>query len=124
MESTMQMSLRSPAFEEGGSVPTRFTCDGEDLSPPLSWSEEPEGTGSFVLIADDPDASAGRNNFWRSGWGGPCPPSGEHRYRFTLFAISGLLGLDGTPSEDEVRAAMQGRVLAQGQLTAMYRRAR
>jgi Raf kinase inhibitor-like YbhB/YbcL family protein len=151
MESTMQMSLRSPAFEEGGSIPIRFTCDGEDISPPLSWSEEPEGTGSFVLIADDPDASgfvhwllvdipasvsslaegraagvgvAGRNDFRRSGWGGPCPPSGEHRYRFTLFAISGTLGLGGTPTEDEVRAAMQGRVLAQGQLTAMYRRAR
>ena len=151
MESTMQMSLRSEAFAEGGSIPTRFTCDGQDVSPPLSWSDEPEGTGSFVLIADDPDASgfihwlvgdipasvtsmaegraegigvAGSNDFGRSGWGGPCPPSGEHRYRFTVYAVSGQLGLSGTPSEEDVRAAMRGRVLGQGQLVASYLRQR
>ena len=84
---------------------------------PASVSSLAEGRAEGVGVA-------GRNDFRRSGWGGPCPPSGEHRYRFTLLAISGTLGLSGTPSEDEVRAAMQGRVLAQGQLTAMYRRAR
>ena len=59
MESTMQMSLRSEAFAEGGSIPTRFTCDGQDVSPPLSWGDEPEGTGSFVLIADDGGGTRG-----------------------------------------------------------------
>jgi Raf kinase inhibitor-like YbhB/YbcL family protein len=151
MESTVPMTLRSDAFNEGGSIPMRFTCDGEDVSPHLEWSDAPDGTVSFVLIVDDPDASgfvhwlvadipasvtslaegraegigvAGRNDFGRSGWGGPCPPSGEHRYRFSIFALSGSPGLSGTPSEESVRSAMRGRVLGEGQLTASYRRQR
>jgi Raf kinase inhibitor-like YbhB/YbcL family protein len=151
MESTVPMTLRSDAFDQGGSIPARFTCDGADVSPPLEWSDAPEATVSFVLIADDPDASgfvhwlvadipasvsslaegrtegigvAGRNDFGRSGWGGPCPPSGEHHYRFSLFALSGSLGLSGTPSEESVRSAMRGRVLGQGELAASYRRQR
>ena len=151
MENTVPITLRSGAFDEGGSIPTRFTCDGEDVSPPLEWSGAPEGTASFVLIVDDPEATgfvhwlvadipasvtslgegraegtgvAGRNDFGRSGWGGPCPPSGEHRYRFSIFALSGSLGLSGTPSEEAVRSAMRGRVLGQGQLAASYRRQR
>ena len=150
MPDVTEILLRSEAFEEGGSIPGRFTCDGDDVSPPLSWSDPPAGTAGFVLVVDDPDASnfvhwilanipadvrslaegrgdeigvAGRNNFGRVGWGGPCPPSGEHRYRFKLYAIPELLDVVRGASPPTVITAMHGRVLGQGQLTAGYRRA-
>jgi Raf kinase inhibitor-like YbhB/YbcL family protein len=150
MADVTEITLRSEAFEEGGSIPARFTCDGDDVSPPLSWGDPPPGTAGFVLVVDDPDAStfihwilanipavvrslaegggdgigvSGRNNFGRVGWGGPCPPSGEHRYRFKLYAIPELLDVQRGASQPTVITAMHGRVLAQGQLTARYRRA-
>ena len=150
MADVTQITLRSETFEEGGSIPARFTCDGDDVSPPLSWADPPAGTAGFVLVVDDPDASnfihwilanipadvrslaegrgdeigvPGRNNFGRVGWGGPCPPSGEHRYRFKLYAIPSLLDVARGASHPTVITAMHGQVLAQGQLTASYRRA-
>jgi Raf kinase inhibitor-like YbhB/YbcL family protein len=150
MADVAEMTLRSDAFEEGGSIPGRFTCDGDDVSPPLSWDDPPAGAAGFVLVVDDPDASnfvhwilanipadvrslaegrgdeigvAGRNNFGRVGWGGPCPPSGEHRYRFRLYAIPELLDVVRGASQPTVITAMHGQVLGQGQLTASYRRA-
>jgi Raf kinase inhibitor-like YbhB/YbcL family protein len=150
MADVAEITLRSEAFEEGGSIPGRFTCDGDDVSPPLYWDDPPAGTAGFVLVVDDPDASnfihwilanisadvrslaegrgdeigvAGRNNFGRVGWGGPCPSSGEHRYRFKLYAIPELLDVQRGASQPTVITAMHGRVLAQGQLTARYRRA-
>jgi Raf kinase inhibitor-like YbhB/YbcL family protein len=150
MADMTQITLRSEAFEEGGPIPARFTCDGDDVSPPLSWDDPPTGTAGFVLVVDDPDAGnfvhwvlanipgdvrslaegrgdeggvSGRNNFGRIGWGGPCPPSGEHRYRFNLYAIPSLLELARGASHPTVITAMHGEVLAQGQLTARYRRA-
>jgi Raf kinase inhibitor-like YbhB/YbcL family protein len=150
MADVAEITLRSEAFEEGGSIPGRFTCDGDDVSPPLYWDDPPAGTAGFVLVVDDPDASnfihwilanisadvrslaegrgdeigvAGRNNFGRVGWGGPCPSSGEHRYRFKLYAIPELLDVVRGASHPTVIASMHGRVLAQGQLTASYRRA-
>jgi Raf kinase inhibitor-like YbhB/YbcL family protein len=150
MADVTEITLGSEAFEEGGSIPRRFTCDGEDVSPPLSWDDPPAGTAGFVLVVDDPDAGnfvhwvlanipgevrslaeghgdevgvSGRNNFGRVGWGGPCPPSGEHRYRFKLYAIPSLLEVTRGASHPTVITAMHGQVLAQGQLTASYRRA-
>jgi len=150
MADVTELTLRSEAFEEGGSIPGRFTCDGDDVSPPLSWDDPPAGTGGFVLVVDDPDAGnfihwvlanipaevrslaegggdgtgvPGRNNFGRVGWGGPCPPSGEHRYRFSLYAIPELLDVARGASHPTVITAMHGRVLGRGQLTASYRRA-
>ena len=109
--------LSSSAFEDGQQIPTEFSCDGEDKSPPLSWSEPPAGTKSFALVVDDPDAPSGTfrhwgawnipadahvieegqgsqfpqalNDFGRQGYGGACPPKGHgaHRYRFKLFAL-------------------------------------
>ncbi len=141
------MTITSSVFEEGGSIPSRYTCDGDDVSPPLAWTAAPAETAGFALIVDDPDARGwvhwlvadipadrmsadegespgtdGRNDFGRTGWGGPCPPSGSHRYAFEIFALSAKLDLRAGFSADELRAAMAGKVLASGQLTASYRR--
>jgi len=147
-----QLKVVSSAFEQGASIPKRFTCEGEDESPPLAWSGVAAGARSLALIVDDPDASGfvhwvmfeltgsqsgglpeavssspdapnqGRNDFGRTGWGGPCPPSGEHRYRFTLFAMDQPLQMTGTPTAKELKDAMDGHVLAQAELLARYRR--
>jgi Raf kinase inhibitor-like YbhB/YbcL family protein len=146
--------LTSPAFEAGAAIPRKFSCDGEDVSPALEWSGAPDETAAMALIVDDPDArgfthwlvfdmvgsqtgglaegissspdapNQGRNDFNRTGWGGPCPPSGTHRYRFTLYALDDLLGLTGTPTADDVRGAMQGHVLGESELTGTYTRNR
>ena len=140
------ITITSTAFDEGGAIPSRYTCDGDDVSPPLAWSG-PEGTAAFALIVSDPDAGgyihwvvadipgdrtsvaedespgqAGRNGFGRNDWGGPCPPSGTHRYSFEIFALSEPLGLSPGFSADDLRAAMQGNVLASGRLAPTYRR--
>jgi Raf kinase inhibitor-like YbhB/YbcL family protein len=145
-------NLTSPAFAEGGEIPRRFTCDGEDVSPALEWAGAPESVGALVLIVDDPDARGfvhwivldvtptasgglpegvsaspdaprqGRNDFGRIGYGGPCPPSGTHRYVFSLHALDATLNLAGSPGAPDVRAAMEGHVLAEAQLTARYSR--
>ena len=150
----MAFELTSPAFDTGAAIPRTFTCDGEDVSPPLEWSDAPDDTAAMALIVDDPDARGfvhwvvvdmtgshsgglaegisaspdappqGVNDFSKVGWGGPCPPSGTHRYRFTLYALDAELGLARTPSADDVRAAMKGRVLGQAQLEANYTRNR
>lgn len=150
MASTSGFSVMSGAFEEGGGIPRAYTCDGDDRSPPLSWSGAPEGTAAFALIVDDSDArgfvhwvvanipgsavemseavtgtgglSEGRNNFGRTGYGGPCPPSGTHRYAFRLYALSRALEVGATPTAAEVRTAMDGLVLAEATLTATYTR--
>jgi Raf kinase inhibitor-like YbhB/YbcL family protein len=143
--------LSSPSFVEGGAIPARHSCDGTDLSPALTWEGAPRGTVSFALIVDDPDARGfvhwvifdmtggstgslpegvlptgvapqGRNDFGQSGYGGPCPPSGTHHYRFTLWALSSRLGLSGTPSAAEVRTALTTKILAQTYLTGTYTR--
>jgi hypothetical protein len=143
--------LSSPSFAEGGAVPARHTCDGADLSPALTWEGAPRGTVAFALIVDDPDARGfihwvifdlpggsggslaeglaptavapqGRNDFGRAGYGGPCPPSGTHHYRFTLWALSSRLGLIGTPSGATVRTTLTTKILAQTYLTGTYTR--
>ena len=147
---TDTLDVTSSAFEEGGAIPSRHTCDGEDVSPPVGWAGAPEGTAAYTMIVDDPDAGGwihwlvtdipadrlgldegasggsagteGRNDFGRTGHGGPCPPSGTHRYAFEVFALSESLGLATAFSADELRAAMEGRVLGSGRLTGTYRR--
>ena len=145
--------LTSTAFEPGGSIPTRYTCDGQDVSPELSWSGAPEGTGALVLLVDDPDArgfvhwivldmtgtvsgalprgigtspdapTQGRNDFGRIGWGGPCPPSGTHRYTFTLYALAEPLALPGQPDGRAVHKALDAAdIVDTAVLEARYRR--
>ena len=147
----MAIQLTSNAFTEGGTIPRRQTCDGEDISPPLSWSGIPPETQSLALIVDDPDAprgdwvhwvlfdlppdlgglpegisgkgTAGKNDFGRTGYGGPCPPRGSnHRYYFKLYALDQVLGLPSGATKQDVEAAMAGHILAQGQLMGRYSR--
>jgi Raf kinase inhibitor-like YbhB/YbcL family protein len=153
----MVLAVSSPAFQEGGKIPTKYTCEGQDVSPALTWGEPPAETRSFVLIVDDPDAPSGvfthwvlfnlpvgsrelpeavptqaqlpngslqgKNDFGRIGYGGPCPPPGRpHRYQFTLYALDQPLDLKAGASKKQVIGAMQGHILAQGQLTGTYQR--
>ncbi len=153
---SMKLEIKSTAFEEGGSIPKEYTCDGTDISPPLSWTQPPEGTKSLVLICDDPDAPMGTwvhwvlyglspdtlelpedipdkkeildgarqgtNDFRRIGYGGPCPPSGTHRYYFKLYAIDSELDLSSGATKKEVLKNIEGHVLAEGQLMGRYSR--
>jgi Raf kinase inhibitor-like YbhB/YbcL family protein len=145
--------LTSPSFAEGGAIPTRYSCDGTDLSPALHWEGAPAGTRSFALIVDDPDAGGfvhwvaygiaggtsgslvegldpagpptqGRNDFGRTGYGGPCPPGGTHHYRFTLYALSDSPSPSGGATASALRTAIKGLILAQTTLTATYTRQR
>ena len=152
----MAFVLKSSAFPEGGSIPRQHTCDGENVSPALSWSGAPERARSFALIVDDPDAprktfvhwvvfdlpghatslpegvsprgsiaaggAQGINDFGNVGYGGPCPPSGTHRYVFTLYALDEPLKLSGRMTKDDVLRAIEGHVLGQAQLVGRYSR--
>ncbi len=153
----MELTVSTSAFQEGEVIPTEYTCEGQDVSPPLAWDEPPAGTQSLVLIVDDPDAPVGvfthwvlfnipsdsrdlpealpaqaqlpsgaqqgKNDFGRLGYGGPCPPPGRsHRYRFTVYALDQPLELTAGASKKQVLDAIQGHILAQGQLTGTYQR--
>lgn len=149
----MTIQLTSAAFAEGGTIPRRYTCDGEDRPPPLTWSGLPEGTVELALVVDDPDAPRGtfvhwvvwgldpaagglvegevrarqgRNGFGNQGYGGPCPPKGDepHRYVFTLFAVSQPLSLEAGASADDLKRAVADKLLAQGRLVGRYGRTR
>lgn len=154
----MAFTLHSSAFEPGAGIPRRHTCEGEDVSPPLGWSDPPAGTQSFALIVDDPDAPdpkapkrtwvhwvaydlpagtsalaegagagalpagarAGKNDWGRSNWGGPCPPIGRHRYFHKLFALDMQLGDLGVPTKAALERAMNGHVLGRAELVGTY----
>ncbi len=154
----MAFELKSSAFANGSSIPAKYTCDGDDIAPPLSWSGSPAGTKSFAIIADDPDAPAGTwvhwvawnipasavsfaeglaksaqlsdgtkqgiTDFRRPGYGGPCPPSGTHRYFFKLYALDAMLDLPLSAGKAQLEAAMQGHVLGRTQLMGTYTRQR
>ena len=154
----MAFSLTSSAFDHQGAIPKTFTCEGNDVSPPLSWSGAPPGTKSFVLVVDDPDAPdpkapkmtwvhwvlydlpadaaslveavaqlpagtrEGLNDWKRTGYGGPCPPIGRHRYFHKLYALDTLLGDLGRPTKAALEKAMAGHVLAQTELIGTYQK--
>lgn len=141
------MQLTSPAFKNNTTIPKKFTCQGEDISPPLEIHNAPPETKSFVLIMDDPDAPGstwdhwvvwnippsttnipenskpgeeGVNSWTKKGYGGPCPPSGTHRYIFTLYALNTTLQLQNTATKHVVKEAMKDNVLAQTELIGLY----
>jgi Raf kinase inhibitor-like YbhB/YbcL family protein len=148
--STTTFALSSPAFDEGRPIPREYTCRGEDVSPELEWRGVPSGAGALVLFVDDPDgrdwvhwivldlpasdgklakgidpsadrARQGKNDFGKVGYGGPCPPSGTHHYRFTLYALAAPLGLSGHPDGSAVRRALEGAtVLGHVRLTGTF----
>ncbi len=152
----MAIQIQSSAFPEGGTIPKQYTCDGRDISPPLSWTGVPEGAKSLALICDDPDAPRttwvhwvlfnlppqtkelpeavppretspaggihGKNDFRKLGYGGPCPPSGTHRYLFKLYALDAELKLPAGATKDQVVHTMEAHILAEGRLTGKYSR--
>jgi Raf kinase inhibitor-like YbhB/YbcL family protein len=143
--------LSSPAFDNGGTIPDRFTCSGEGVSPPLRWTGVPAKARELELLVEDPDAdrfvhwtvlripaharaiAEGRvpagaieteNSFGDRGWGGPCPPEGDdpHRYVFALYTSDARLPLDKNSSPDDVRAALSDHAIARGTLTGRFGR--
>jgi Raf kinase inhibitor-like YbhB/YbcL family protein len=156
----MAIQLTSDNFSHQGEIPLKHTCEGEDTSPPLSWSGAPEGTKSFVLIVDDPDAPdpeapkmtwvhwvlynippdaqglaeavlardlppgtlQGRNDWGRTGYGGPCPPIGRHRYFHKFYALDTVLADFGTPTKKQLESAIEGHVLATAELIGTYQK--
>jgi Raf kinase inhibitor-like YbhB/YbcL family protein len=144
-------TLTSSAFADGGAIPPRYTCDGANLSPPLSWSSPPDGTRSLALVVVDPDAPIGtfthwlawgidpgagglaedeaapvegRNDFGVIGYGGPCPPPGHgrHRYFFLLYALDSEVGLRAGASRKELERVLAGHTLAVAELMGSYER--
>jgi len=145
-----KMKIISSAFQQGGNIPSKFSCDGANANPPLQISDVPPEAKSLVLIVDDPDAPSGlfthwavwnispqsstipegstpkgvqgTNDFGKSGYGGPCPPSGAHRYYFKIFALDRELDLPSGAKRSQLDAAMKGHVVAQGELMGRYAR--
>jgi Raf kinase inhibitor-like YbhB/YbcL family protein len=144
-------SLTSSAFESGDEIPTRHTCDGDGVSPPLVWSDAPEEARSLALVVDDPDAPGGtfthwlawglapdaggleeghappvegRNDFGKIGYGPPCPPPGHgaHRYSFRLYALTADLDLEPGAGRDEVDRLIGDHELAVAELMGTYER--
>lgn len=144
------MKILSPEFENNGFIPKKFTCQGEDVSPALIIEDIPKEAKSLVLIVDDPDApmgtwvhwvvfdipptnrieensipgKQGRNNAGRKDYGGPCPPSGTHRYFFKLYALDKILNLAEGIVKQELEKAMEGHILGQAELIGLYKKTR
>jgi Raf kinase inhibitor-like YbhB/YbcL family protein len=154
----IKMQISSASFSNNAPIPTQYTCEGQDVSPPLSWSAIPEGTQSLVLIVDDPDApdpaapkmtwvhwvlynlppdsqgleenvrqlpigaGEGLNDWKRTGYGGPCPPIGRHRYFHKLYALDVVLPDLHRPTKAAIEQAMRGHVLAQAELIGTYQK--
>ncbi len=145
------MAISSLAFSGGGAIPGKYTCDGADVSPPLAIGAVPAGAKSLALIMDDPDApmgtwvhwvawnipattreipenglpagaSQGKNDWKRNSYGGPCPPSGTHRYYFKLYALDIALNLGSSTTKRDLEHAMEGHILAKGELMGNYQR--
>lgn len=154
----MPLTLNSTAFSNGASIPKQYTCQGNDISPPLSWSGVPARTKSLILIVDDPDAPdpaapqrtwvhwvlynipanvpglaeavkslpsgtlEGLNDWKRTGYGGPCPPIGRHRYFHKLYALDSVLPDLNRPTKADLEKAMKGHVLEQAELIGTYQK--
>jgi len=151
-----KIDVTSSAFVHGGKIPSKYTCDGVDISPPLKWDSAPEETKSLAVICDDPDAPMGTwvhwviynippvvtelpenihqerllrnkskqgiNDFRRIGYGGPCPPRGSHRYFFKIYALDTVLELEAGIKKEELVRAMEGHILASGEIMGNYSR--
>ncbi len=146
------LTIESPVFSGNSLIPSQYTCDGANESPPLSWKDSSTETQSYTLFVEDPDAPggswdhwvlfnipasikqlnegalipqgaiSGRNSWNKTGYSGPCPPSGTHRYLFKLYALNTLLNLNSTASKNEVIEAMKGHVIANSELIGLYQK--
>ncbi len=136
-------------FEDGENIPQKYTCDGQDINPRITVKEVPDRTRSLALVIDDPDApgqvfdhwvvwniapetrtveedsvpgTQGMNDFGKHEYGGPCPPDGEHRYRFKVYALNTKLDLSENTTKDELQQAMQTHIIEQDTLIGTYDR--
>lgn len=142
------IQITSPAFKNNETIPKKYTCQGEDINPPLEISGIPDGAKSLALIVDDPDAPGktwvhwvvydipvtsqiaedsvpgkqGHNDFMRNDWGGPCPPSGTHRYFFKIYALDTALNLKDGVTKKEIEKAIQSHILDQAELIGLYKK--
>jgi Raf kinase inhibitor-like YbhB/YbcL family protein len=145
------LQITSPAFQNNGHIPRQYTCDGRDINPPLMIANVPQRAKSLALICDDPDAPigiwvhwviwnidpgvkeikentvptsaiVGINDFRNHSYGGPCPPSGTHRYFFKVYALDTVLGISPNSTKADLEKAMKGHILAQGELIGLYKR--
>ena len=145
------LTIFSPSFAHKAEIPQRYTCDGRDITPPLTIDSAPAGTQSLALIMFDPDAPVGiwthwvlwnippntrelkenqlpagaiqgTNSWKRTGYGGPCPPSGSHRYFFMLYALDTTLKLAPGTTKADLERAMEGHIIARAELMGTYRR--
>ncbi len=144
-----ELTIKSPEFQPNSLIPKKYSCDGEDINPPITLEGTPKETKSLVLIIDDPDAPSGTYDHWvvwnippsttkiaehsvpgteglnssmQLGYTGPCPPSGTHRYFFKVYALDTELGLSVKSSKRDLEKAMQGHILAKGELIGRYDR--
>ncbi len=144
-----KMKITSPAFTHNQSIPKKFTCQGEDINPELVFEGIPAGTKSLALIVDDPDAPMGTwvhwvifdiaptttqiaeksipgkqgwNDFGRKDYGGPCPPSGTHRYFHKIYALDTMLNLKEGVKKSELEKAMKGHILDQAEMIGLYKK--
>ncbi len=146
-----RLTVSSAAFADQADIPTEYTCDGEEESPPLRWSKVPDGTRSIAILVDDPDAPQGNFTHWvitglppttrhidagalpkgaiegtngagKTGWVGPCPPKGKHHYVFRVFALD--TALSKVLDRTELKEAIDGHILASGKLVGLYRKQR
>ena len=142
------LTVTSPSFKEGGTIPSKFTCEGENINPALHIEGIPAGTKFLALLMDDPDAPDGTFDHWviwnvtpsseipehynqgiegnngtgKTGYTGPCPPSGNHRYYFKVYALDTKLELKKGASKQTVEKTMEGHVLASGELMGTYQK--
>ncbi len=146
------MKITSPSFENNGNIPPKFSCDGEGISPALSISGVPKDTLSLALIMHDPDAPMaggfthwvifnmspalkeikenskpesgveGMNSSGKTGYTGPCPPSGTHHYQFKLYALDEMLKFDSSAKKTDIEKAIAGHILGQAELVGLYQR--
>lgn len=150
------LRLESVAFKDGASIPSKFTADGANVSPALSWTGAPPLAATYALVVDDPDAPGGtwvhwvawnitetrlpeavaketriagggfqgKNSWGETGYGGPAPPSGTHRYSFRVYALDAAITLQASAGKDELMRAIRGHVLAYGEIVGRYSRAK
>ncbi len=140
--------ITSPAFDNEGSIPAKYTCQGEEINPPLQIAETPKEAVSLVLIVEDPDAPNGTFDHWlvwnikptstidensipgisgsngagKTGYHGPCPPSGSHRYYFNVFALDKNLDLPVHADKKKLQEAMQPHIVAKGSIMGRYQK--
>jgi Raf kinase inhibitor-like protein, YbhB/YbcL family len=150
MEKNNHLIVTSSAFKEGENIPAKYTCDGEEINPSLKIDNIPAGTKTLAIVVEDPDAPRGTFDHWlvwnmppesiveenrisgisgmngggKTGYYGPCPPSGSHRYYFHVFALDTSLDIKAGSDKKTLNHAMQHHILAQGSLMGRYARSK